>query len=89
MNTLSLSLENNILTIRINRPDKLNALTREVITDLEKAFDEAEKNNDVRGIVITGEGPKAFVAGADISEFSGLSPAALKRWQEKGIHFST
>jgi len=71
--TLLASLENGIYTITINRADKLNALNREVMKDLDEAVKEIEKNHDIRAAIITGSGQKAFVAGADISEFVGLS----------------
>ena len=71
--TLLTHLENGILTITINRPDKLNALNKEVFTDLNKVLDEIESNASIKSVVITGAGPKAFVAGADISEFSELN----------------
>jgi enoyl-CoA hydratase len=71
--TLLTNLANGILTITINRPDKLNALNRDVFTDLDKAVDEIQNDPAIRSAIITGAGVKAFVAGADISEFSGLS----------------
>lgn len=71
-NTLLSSLENGILTLTINRPDKLNALNRDVFKDLNRALDEIEANPAIRSVIITGAGPKAFVAGADISEFNAL-----------------
>src|SRR5688572_3529505 len=71
--TLLTSLENGILIITINRPDKLNALNKMVIAELERAISEAKSNDSVRAAIITGAGQKAFVAGADISEFTGLS----------------
>lgn len=71
--TLLASLENGIYTITINRADKLNALNRDVMKDLDAAVKEIEKNPDIRAAIITGSGQKAFVAGADISEFVGLS----------------
>jgi enoyl-CoA hydratase len=71
--TLLTSLENGILTITINRPDKLNALNKTVIAELEKAAGEISSNNSIKAAIITGAGQKAFVAGADISEFTGLS----------------
>ncbi len=64
--------ENNICTITINRPDKLNALNKTVIEELGAAIDEVINNPAIRSAVITGSGAKAFVAGADISEFSSL-----------------
>lgn len=71
--TLLTSLENGIFTITINRPDKLNALNKQVFTDLDAAIDEVYNNADIKTAIITGAGPKAFVAGADISEFGGLN----------------
>jgi enoyl-CoA hydratase len=71
--TLLTALDNNILTITINRPDKLNALNRDVMSDLLKAMEEVESNKDIKAVIITGSGNKSFVAGADISEFVGLS----------------
>ena len=67
------SQTNGITTITINRPSKLNALNKETIQELHDAFDTA--NNDVvtKVIIVTGNGEKAFVAGADISEFADFS----------------
>ena len=71
--TLLILLENGILTVVINRVEKLNALNKEVLDELNKVLDEIESNPAVRSVIITGAGSKAFVAGADISEFNGLS----------------
>lgn len=71
--TLLTSLENGIFIITINRPDKLNALNKNVLADLNKALDEVYNNAAVKSVIITGSGTKAFVAGADITEFAGLS----------------
>lgn len=70
--TLLTSLKNGIFTITINRPDKMNALNKKVIEELSAAVDEIYQNKDIRCAIITGAGPKAFVAGADITEFSSL-----------------
>jgi len=70
---LLISIENGIGQITINRPSKLNALNKATIEELHNAFENLENSNDVRVIVITGEGEKAFVAGADISEFANFS----------------
>jgi len=71
--TLLTSLENGIFTITINRPDKLNALNKDVMTDLLTVMtEEVETNGDIKAVIITGSGSKSFVAGADISEFLGL-----------------
>src|SRR5690348_16106246 len=84
--TLLTSLDNGIFTITINRPDKLNALNKDVFTDLDKAIDEVTANAEIRSAIITGAGPKAFVAGADITEFGGLDKdqamALAKRGQD-------
>jgi enoyl-CoA hydratase len=69
-------IQQGTLVITINRPDKLNALNKEVIAELSQAIDELLTNNDLHSAVITGAGPKAFVAGADISEFPQLDAAA-------------
>ena len=65
--------ENGIGQITINRPSKLNALNRATIQELHDAFENLESNSDVRVIIITGEGEKAVVAGADISEFASFT----------------
>ena len=82
--TLLTSLENGILTITINRPDKLNALNKDVFTDLSSVLDEIESNNEIKSAVITGAGPKAFVAGADISEFGGLNKQQAMSLAKRG-----
>jgi enoyl-CoA hydratase len=71
--TLLTSLENNILTITVNRPNKLNALNKKVMEELSAVMDEVYRNDEIRSVILTGSGQKAFVAGADISEFVGLS----------------
>ena len=73
--TILTSLQNNIFTITINRPDKLNALNQAVFADLNTALDEVYINPQIKSVIIIGSGTKAFVAGADISEFSGLAKA--------------
>jgi enoyl-CoA hydratase len=82
--TLLSSLENGLLTITVNRPDKLNALNKDVISDLEALVNEVEGNAAIKAVIITGAGQKAFVAGADISEFVGLSNEEGKMLAKKG-----
>ena len=67
------SEEGGIGTITINRPEKLNALNRATIQELHNAFKTYDKDSNIRVILLTGSGEKAFVAGADISEFSDFS----------------
>lgn len=81
---LLVQIENKICTITVNRPDKLNALNKTVIEELSSAMDEVINNSAIRSAVITGSGPKAFVAGADISEFSSLNAAGGKALAQKG-----
>ena len=70
--TLLTDLQDGTLVITINRPDKMNALNKDVIADLSKALDEVYNNSDIKTAILTGAGEKAFVAGADISEFTTL-----------------
>ena len=65
--------QNGITTITINRPSKLNALNKATIEELHNAFDTANKDKNTKVIIITGSEQKAFVAGADISEFANFS----------------
>lgn len=62
-----------VAVITISRPDKLNALNRDTITELHKALEKLDQDRQIRAIIITGSGEKAFVAGADITEFSQYS----------------
>lgn len=68
-----IQIENNSATVTINRPSKLNALNVATISELHKAFKTLNKNKEVQVIILTGSGEKAFVAGADISEFAHFS----------------
>ena len=69
------SLEDGILTLTVHRPEALNALNRNVVDALSAALEAAQDNDDVRVIVLTGAGEKAFVAGADIKEFADFDQA--------------
>ena len=79
-----LSSEAGIQTITINRPSKLNALNSATIQELSSALQEAEANQSTRVIILTGSGEKAFVAGADITEFADFSIAQGKQLSQKG-----
>ena len=78
------SLEEGILTLTINRPKQLNALNSSVIAELSNEIDSAEKDANVKVIVLTGSGDKAFVAGADIVEFAEFSPQEAKKLASLG-----
>lgn len=82
--TLQTQLENGTFIITINRPEKMNALNKDVIDDLGNALREVYNNNEIKTAIITGAGEKAFVAGADISEFSALNGEGGAALAEKG-----
>jgi enoyl-CoA hydratase len=73
-----------IAVITINRPTKLNALNKETIQELHEAFAELNKEQTVKAIIIVGSGEKAFVAGADISEFANFSIAEGQQLAAEG-----
>lgn len=84
-NNLLLDLSDGILTITINRESKMNALNQETMREIGEAFAYVYDNpKDIRGVIITGSGEKAFVAGADISEFSGLNELNARKYAEEG-----
>ena len=86
--TILFSVENGTALITINRADKMNALNREVITEMSRALDAVYTRTDIRSAIITGAGAKAFVAGADISEFTTLDGAggeALSRYGQEHL----
>jgi len=82
--TLLTSLENGILTITINRPDKLNALNKDVFNDLDAVMDEVYQKAEIKSAIITGAGSKAFVAGADIAEFSSFNKEQAVALSKRG-----
>lgn len=84
MESLSLSFHNHTLLLSINRPDKLNALNKTVIDALSKVIDDVYANAEIKSVIITGTGPKAFVAGADISEFLSLDASGGKKMAQFG-----
>lgn len=92
MNTTFQSLlfevdEQGICTISINRPEKLNALNNQVFLDLDDALTAADQNPEIRVVIVTGVGEKAFVAGADIKEFAELPRNELQIYQHEDIGF--
>jgi len=73
-----------VKTITINRPDKLNALNQQTMEELKQAFQEINDAKDLRGVIVTGAGEKAFVAGADIKEFSEINELNARKFAENG-----
>ena len=76
--TLLVQPRDGITTITVNRPEKLNALNGTVIAELGQAIDAAAGDPSTKGVILTGAGPKAFVAGADIAELATQSPLESK-----------
>ncbi len=83
-NTIYIEEENGIAIITINRPKKLNALNKQTISELHSAFNELDEDKETKVIIVTGSGEKAFVAGADISEFANFSEAQGGELAAKG-----
>lgn len=81
---LLLHLENGILTITINRADKLNALNIDTVREIKAAIQQVYDDPEVKGAIFTGAGEKAFVAGADISEIAELSEVNARGFAERG-----
>lgn len=81
---LSLTLDDGLLTIVINRESKMNALNAETIKEISKAFEQVYDDNEIKAVILTGAGEKSFVAGADIGELSALSSLNGRKFSERG-----
>jgi enoyl-CoA hydratase len=80
---LTITVEDRIATLTVNRPDKLNALNDATMAELGSAIEEVRARDDVAGLIVTGAG-RAFVAGADIAELSSQTPAIAKARAQRG-----
>ena len=87
--TILVEKRERVAIITINRPDKLNALKSQVHIDGVHALDQLKNDNEIRVVVITGAGQKAFVAGADISEFVGKTPITQRNVFQERTLFNT
>jgi len=87
--TITVEKRGAVAVLTINRPDKLNALNKQVHTESVAALDELKKDDSVRVLVITGTGEKSFVAGADISEFEGQTPVTQRDLFHERTLFNT
>ncbi len=81
-------LDGYVALVTFNRPEKMNALNLEVRHALFAALAELRDDDDVRVVVLTGAGEKAFIAGADIGEFEGMAPVDQYRAMQRGNIFS-
>ena len=86
MKNIKTDLQENTLVITINRPDKLNALNERVLEELESIIIDNREKSNIKCLIITGEGDKAFVAGADIKEMSTFSAMDAINYSKKGIN---
>ena len=84
MTNILLEKKGNIAVATINRPKALNALNSQVLEDLNELVDQVNADEEIRALVITGSGEKAFVAGADIAEMSTLTQAEGEAFGKKG-----
>jgi len=84
MNNLKTETRNNTLLITLSRPQALNALNVALLDDLRTVIDSAYADKEVKTIILTGDGEKAFVAGADIKELTGLNEQEALRLSTKG-----
>ena len=82
--TLLYEIDDGIVVITINRPEKLNALNAQVVHELSQAFHQARSDDTVKGVVLTGAGQKSFVAGADIEQFPDLDALKGHRFALRG-----
>ena len=82
--TLKLEFTNKTAVVFINRPEKLNALNSNVMSELKHCFTELKNKEDVYVVILSGSGEKAFVAGADITELNNLNMIAAKEYAKKG-----
>lgn len=81
---LLIDINEHIAVVTLNRPDKLNALNHETLTELQQAFNSLKDDKNIFVVIITGSGEKAFVAGADISEINKLDMLDGKKFAEFG-----
>ena len=84
LKNLIFEINNGIALLTFNRPKALNALNNALFDEMDMVLDQVEKNQDIRVLILTGSGDKAFVAGADISELAKMNPLLVKRFSRKG-----
>lgn len=84
LKNLSLEHDGHTLIVTINRPDKLNALNVETVDELATVFQHVYDDPNIMGVIITGAGEKAFVAGADIKEIANLNEMNGRKFSENG-----
>ncbi|MCE7053333.1 enoyl-CoA hydratase-related protein [Algoriphagus sp. AGSA1] len=78
------NVKDSVLYLSINREDKMNALNFETLEELRSIFEEVSDNKEIKAVIITGSGERAFVAGADISEIASLNEVNARKFSESG-----
>ena len=86
MSTVEFKIDGAAAVLTLTNPAKLNALTMGMLANIEARLSEVERNDDIRCLIITGAGDKAFCCGADISEWGSLSPAEFGRYWVRDGH---
>ena len=81
---IKIEKKDGIATVIINRPQVLNALNKDTIKELATAVEELERDKTIKVAILTGEGDKAFIAGADIKQMAGMTPLEAKKFAELG-----
>jgi len=87
--TITVEKRDSVAILTINRPDKLNALNKQVHAEGVAALDDLRRDESVRVLVITGAGEKSFIAGADISEFAGQTPVTQRNLFHERTFFNS
>jgi enoyl-CoA hydratase len=82
--TILLEVKDNIAIVTINRPEALNALSKLVLEELGNALEQLSGDREIKAVILTGKGTKAFVAGADITEINALTPIQAYDFSRKG-----
>jgi enoyl-CoA hydratase len=82
--TILFEKDGDVAIVKFNRPKAMNAINPDVLSEIDRALDEIEKDPSVKVLVFTGEGEKAFVAGADIGFMADLSPLEARKWSKQG-----
>jgi enoyl-CoA hydratase len=82
--TILLEVKDNIAIVTINRPEALNALSKLVLEELGNALEQLSGDREIKAVILTGKGTKAFVAGADIAELTALTPIQAYDFSRKG-----
>jgi enoyl-CoA hydratase len=81
---INLLIKDSILTVIINRPAKLNALNHKTMEEIGTVMQQVYDSREIKGVIFTGEGEKAFIAGADIAEIASLTEVSSRKFAERG-----